>query len=129
MKKALLFTALLMFIMLSCKRDPVPRDAIQREKYVDILVDVHLAESIYQNRVMLKRDTLKSNELYLAVLKKHGVNEQDMLTTSLYYSRNQKEYDKIYAEVLSKISLLIEDQGDPNKKTQGNVNKIVLDEK
>lgn len=116
MNKIILFAALLIMMFVSCKRDPVPRDAIQREKYVDILVDVHIAESIYKSRVMLKMDTLKSNELYLSVLKKYEVTEEEMLNTSLYYSRNQKEYDKIYAEVLSEISLLIEDQGDPNKK-------------
>ena len=126
MNKIILFVALLLMMLVSCKRDPIPGDAISREKYVDILVDVHIAESMYTNRNMLKMDTLKSNELYLAVLKKHKVTEEEMLTTSLYYSRNQKEYDKIYADVLSKISLLIEDIGDPNEKK---IDKLKLGEK
>lgn len=118
MNKTILFVVFIILTILSCKRDPIPRNAIERNIYIDILVDVHIAESIYISRVMLKMDTLKSNELYLAVLKKYGVSEQEMLITSLYYSRNQREYDKIYAEVLTKISLLIEDGGEPNKQLE-----------
>lgn len=96
--------------LLSCKRDPVPRDAIDRELFVAVLIDVHLSEAIYRDRTRIKLDSITSPELYLAVLKKHGVSEEQMLTTTLYYSRNQKEYDKIFGDVLSGISLLMEEK-------------------
>lgn len=96
--------------LLSCRRDPVPRDAIDREQFVAILVDVHLSEAIYRDRSRIKLDSITSPELYLAVLEKHGVSEEQMLTTTLYYSRNQKEYDKIFGDVLSEISLLMEEK-------------------
>lgn len=96
--------------LLACKRDPVPRDAIDREQFVAILIDVHLSEAIYRDRTRIKLDSITSPELYLAVLEKHGVSEKEMLTTTLYYSRNQKEYDKIFGEVLSGISLLMEEK-------------------
>ena len=128
----MLFALLSTVMLMSCKRDPVPRDAIPRDKYVDILVDVHIAESIYSNRHILKMDTLQSNELYLSVLEKYKVTQEEMLTTSLYYARNQKEYDKIYADVLSKISLKIEGDEEDEKKNLEEikpVKKELLDRK
>lgn len=101
--------------MLACKRDPVPKDAIPREKFVDILVDVHIAESIFRDRVRINMDSIQSTQLYKLVLEKYDVTDDEMLLTSVYYSRNQKEYDKIYGEVLSKISMMIEEDNEKNE--------------
>jgi hypothetical protein len=46
----------------------------------------------------------------LSVLEKHGVNEEQIAKTTAYYTRHPKEYDKVYAEIISKISLMIEEQ-------------------
>ena len=118
MQKIILLVSVILILLVSCKRDPIPRDAIPRKKYVDILVDVHLAEGIYKKRKVLRIDSIQSSELYLAVLDKYHVTEKQMLTTSLYYSRNQKEYDKIYSDVLSKISLLMEEQKDESREPE-----------
>lgn len=114
MKKLLLFIAVII-VVLSCKRDPVPKDAIPRDQFVNILVDVHIAEGIYRDRFRVKMDSIESAQLYQLVLDKYNVSEDEMFTTSIYYSRNQNEYDKIYAEVLSKISMLIEDEKEYNE--------------
>ena len=101
---------LLVILTVACRRDPMPRNAIPREQYINVMVDVHIAEALYRDRFRLRMDTLRSSPLYLSVLEKHGVSENQMTTTLLYYSRHPREYDKIYAEVLSKLSLLIEEE-------------------
>lgn len=106
----IIFLLTIVLLSMGCKRDPEPRKAIPREQYVDILVDVHLAEAMYRDRERLKIDSLESTPLYLATLKKHRVTEKQMLITTQYYIRNPKVYDKIYGEVISKISLMIEDE-------------------
>lgn len=111
----------IVLLVVACKRDPVPKHAIPRDKFIDVLVDVHIAEGMYTDRSRLKMDSIESTSLYLLVLDKHKVTEDQMSLTSIYYSRNQKEYDKIYAEVLSKISLLMEDE---NGMEQLNINNI-----
>lgn len=109
MKRILLYIFILMFALLGCKRDPMPRNAIERDTFVNILVDVHLAEAISRDQYRLKLDSIESTSMYLAVLDKYMVSEAQMLATSLYYSRNQREYKKIYNDVLDKISMMIED--------------------
>jgi hypothetical protein len=95
---------------MACRHDPVPREAINREKFIDVLVDVHLAESIYHERYRMKTDSIESAALYLSVLEKHNVTDSQMLITTLYYSRYPREYDRIMGDVLTKISLLIEEE-------------------
>ena len=95
---------------MGCKSDPKPKDTIPRDQFVDILVDVHIAEAMTQDQFRLKIDSLKSSSLYRSVLEKHHVTEHEMLVTSLYYSRHQREYKKIYTDVLDKISIMIEEE-------------------
>lgn len=100
---------------MGCKNDPIPRHAIPREKFVDILVDVHIAEGIALDKGRLKIDSVESTSLYLAVLDKYHVTSDQMMITSVYYSRHQREYKKIYTEVLDKISIMIEDETNNQK--------------
>lgn len=99
---------LLLVILASCQRDPLPKNAIKQEKFVDVMVDIHLAQALYNDRIRIKMDSLRSDELYLSVLEKHGISEEEMNTTTLYYTRHPKKYDKVYSDVLTKISLLLE---------------------
>ena len=113
--KKLIFILITLSFFLGCKRDPMPRNAIPRDQFVNILVDVHIAESINTDRFRLKIDSVSSAALYLSVLEKYHVTKEQMLTTSLYYSRHQKEYKKVYTDVLDKISMMIE-EGNNNQE-------------
>ena len=85
-----------------------------------MMVDIHIAEGMYQERGRINIDSLQSKSIYLSVLKKYKVSEEEMLTTTLYYSRHPKEYDKIFTEVLSKMTVMTEElqgvKGDQPKK-------------
>ena len=107
--KAFIFLVLII-VFIGCKRDPIPKEAIEREKFINVLVDVHIAEGIARDRFRLKIDSVESSSLYLAVLDKYQVSEDQMLLTSLYYSRHQREYKKIYTQVLDNISILLEEE-------------------
>jgi len=74
-----------------------------------MMVDIHLAEGMYQEKGRINIDSLQSKSLYLSVLKKYNVSEEKMMATTLYYSRNTKEYDKIFTEVLSKMTVMIDE--------------------
>lgn len=117
MKKPILLLVVLVLV-LGCKRDPLPSDAIPRDQFVDILVDVHIAEAMTKEQFRLKFDTIYSTSMYMAVLEKYQVTKDEMLTTSLYYSRHQREYKKIYTDVLDKISIMLEEE---NAKQELNV--------
>ncbi|MFA9390796.1 MAG: DUF4296 domain-containing protein [Prolixibacteraceae bacterium] len=109
MNKLILITILLILVS-GCKRDPLPKHAIPRDQFVDILVDIHIAEGMSQDRLRLKIDSIESTSLYLSILDKNNVSTEQMELTTLYYSRHQRDYKKIYTDVLDKISILIEEE-------------------
>lgn len=118
-KKIFLFLIILL-VVTGCRRDPKPSNTVDRKTFINMLVDIHIAESMYLEKRRIDLDSLQSKSLYLSVLKKYDVSEKKMEATTLYYSRNPKEYDKIFTEVLSKMTLMIDDlQGkkeEPKKK-------------
>jgi hypothetical protein len=109
MKRKIVWFLIVLLILVGCKRDPLPSNAINRKTFVNMLVDMHVGEGMYQGRISLKLDSLQSKSIYLAVLKKYNVSEEKMMATTLYYSRHPKEYDKIYTEVISKITVMLDD--------------------
>jgi len=119
MKKIFFFLSILLIIT-GCLRDPKPSNTVDRKTFIDMMVDIHLAEGMYQEKGRINLDSLQSKSLYLSVLKKYHVSEEKMMATTLYYSRNTKEYDKIFTEVLSKMTVKIDElqgkKGEPIKK-------------
>ena len=110
-----LYSILLIVILFaSCKRDPKPSNALSEKAFINVLVDVHLAEAMFQERTRIGMDSLQSRSVYLSALKKNCVTEEQMLATTLYYSRHPRDYDKIFTEVLSQISAMME-EGNPKE--------------
>ena len=122
MKQTLLLFLLILSVFTACRRDPLPKGALKKEAFINVLVDVHIAEALYDDRNRYKLDTLNSRSLYLSVLEKHKVTEEQMVTTTLYYSRNPKEYDKLFSEVDNRIIALTE--GDASEK-ETTIKKLV----
>jgi hypothetical protein len=120
MIKKIFFFLIIILAIAGCRRDPLPSKAIDRKTFIDMLVDIHIAESMYLEKCRIDLDSLQSKSLYLSVLKKYHVSEERMMITTLYYSRNPKEYDKIFTEVLSKMTAMTEElkgkKEEPRKK-------------
>lgn len=108
--KQYLIIALFLIMAAGCKHDPKPAEALSKDVFIEVLTDIHIAEGIYSERNRLPFDSLKSELLYESVLKKHNVTEGEIVATTVYYSRHPREYDKIYSEVLSNISALLEEE-------------------
>ena len=97
----ILITLAVLAAMSSCFRDPKPRNTLSREKFIEVLADIHIAEAVTQDRYRFGLDSLQSKDTYFSVLKKHKIEEQEIVNTTLYYSRHPREFDKIYTEVSS----------------------------
>jgi len=117
----ILITLAVLASMSSCFRDPKPRNTLSREKFIEVLADIHIAEAVTQDRYRFGLDSLQSKDAYLSVLKKHKIEEQEMVNTTLYYSRHPREFDKIYTEVISRMERMSEEIS--GKETDNDVDK------
>lgn len=72
---------------------------------VSIIVNMHITDGLLNvskvRRNMVKKDSLN---YYDAVFESFGYTRSDFDTSIHYYSNNISEYDKIYEEVLNKLS-------------------------
>jgi len=101
--KHTLFAAFAVAIALSfaaCK-PTVPSQYLPFDKVVDILYDYHLADVLAQRNA---EDTTAIISYKANILKKHGVKEQDLDSTWLYYMRHTELLHKVYQTLDERFS-------------------------
>lgn len=97
---------LLVLITFSCNtKNKTPDYVIPHEDMVNIIVDMHITDGL-MNVNKVRRNLVKKDSLnyYDAVFKSYGYTRTGFDTSIYYYSNNISEYDKIYEEVLNKLS-------------------------
>jgi len=73
---------------------------------IDILVDVHLSNSMYSLRQYPdKKDVrLSPADFYYSVLHKYNITDTIFEESLIYYSCYPNKFEKMYSKVLDKIS-------------------------
>jgi len=104
MRNSVIF--LLALIMFSCNNaKKTPDYVIPHQDMVNIIVNMHITDGLLNinkvRRNLVKKDSLN---FYDAVFKSFGYTRSDFDTSIFYYSNHISEYDKIYEEVLNKLS-------------------------
>lgn len=114
MRKNILISILLAtLVWVSCDKPPLekPENLLSKNKMVEMLVDIHIAEATYQN--MRGRDTIVRNSssanFYYSILEKHEVVDSVFEKSFVYYAAFPKEFEKIYRDVTNKLSEMEQD--------------------
>ena len=84
-----------------------PAGLLNKSQMTDILVDLHLTEATVKaddDSISRLNDTLDLRTRYAEVFRKHNVTPDEFNTSLNYYIEQIDELDKIYAEVLSRIT-------------------------
>jgi len=99
-----LITAFLLIIF-ACSDFNLPDGILSKKKMVPIIVDIHLAEAINNQKfnISLVRDSLPE-ELYLSICQKHHTDRTVVEKSLLYYGKHTEAYTEIYNEVLDVLS-------------------------
>jgi hypothetical protein len=97
------------FLLLSCQQKEQP--PISKEKMVDLVMDLHLAEvysSIARDSVYSvsakKMDSLAG--YYKDVLHHHNISQDQYAAIVNWYKINPQELDSVYAKVIPRLSEL-----------------------
>ncbi|HYQ55941.1 MAG TPA: DUF4296 domain-containing protein [Draconibacterium sp.] len=109
MKKTLLILFALIFALSACEEDvmPKPEQLLKKNQMIEVLVDVHLAESYFNHfRSDSSMIELSSADFYYSVLDKYEIPDSVFEQSLVYYASFPKDFEKMYRTVMSKLSEL-----------------------
>lgn len=90
----------------ACSSNDTPKDIIAREKMVDIMIDIHLAEAGIQD-LRLRKDSAErlfaTQEKY--IFKKYGVSDSSFLRSYNFYLENPEMMEEMYTAIIDSLSL------------------------
>lgn len=103
----LIFTALLF----ACeqKKQISGKEFIERDVFVDILVDVHLIDGITNDRKFQRKYVADKIDLLTPILDKYQVPRSMFDTTLAEYSRYPELFDQVYNDVLIKLNVMLDE--------------------
>jgi hypothetical protein len=95
----------LSLVFLACNQSSLPKGIMDEEKMVQVLMDVHIADS-YLNQVY-QRDTLlmQAHARYNYIFKKHQIDSATLTKNIRYYSLRPKVLAQIYQTVQDSLQL------------------------
>ena len=96
---------------------------IPPKKFVNVLVDIHLADGIaVENLGRNSNELLDSAALYGSVFSKYGVTRAQFDSTLNYYSTHSDDFQKLYNKVTARLKKM-EDELKPAEVTNKPGNK------
>ncbi len=95
----------LWLLLAGCREEKERPLLIPEDKLVEVLVDVHLAESALQNRFGPAKDSL-AERYYEKIFELHDVERADFEETMERVRRDPETSERIYETVLEKLSAM-----------------------
>lgn len=111
----LAFISLLLFTACNSDEEISGKAFIERDVLVDVLVDIHLIDGVTNDRKFHRRYDADSIDLLSPILEKHHVSRMMFDTTMATYSRHPALFDQVYADVLIKLNVML-DQNDKEER-------------
>jgi len=117
--KYILLPVIFLIATISCEDEVVekPKNLINEDKMIEIMVDAHLAEAAFNLR--RNQDSLimqsSSTNFYYSVLEDHQIPDSVFEKSFVYYASYPKNFEKMYQKVMNKLNE-IEQQFSTRKK-------------
>ena len=107
MNKILFIALLLIFAFTSCDKPPFPKPKklIKEKQMINMLVDIHMAESTFnqmRNDSLVKKSS--SVDFYYSILAKYQVPDSVFERSLVYYASSPRHFEEMYRKVMNKLS-------------------------
>lgn len=93
-------------------------DIMEREMFIDVLVDVHFADAIISEKgFRITNDSLRISRYYDDIMKKHNISRKQFDRTIDFYTKNSEDYKRVYDEVIKNLTRMQDEfkEGDQEK--------------
>lgn len=120
MTKLLLFAFVILLLLPSCKDDK-SEEHLSREKMIDLLTDIHIAE-VYSSMAgdSLHRVLTKNIDsvavYYKSILNHHNLSLEEFRNSLDWYSHNPAEMDSVYIGIQNKLITMESVVGSPKEE-------------
>ena len=94
------------------------KEFIERDVLVDILVDIHLADGVTNDRIFHRKFEVDSIDVLSPILEKYEVSRQKFDTTIIVYTRNPELLDLVYNDVLIKLNVMLDKNNKEDEKEE-----------
>ncbi len=123
--KTILFFLVLMILM-ACNTNKAPDNIIERNKMVNVLADMHLADAVLAR--VNNQDTMlmMASSKYYFIFKKYQIDSAKFTNSLKYYNNAPDEFIKMYAEVIDILNAKIPKQKKGKKKIKRPLKKKAL---
>jgi hypothetical protein len=107
----LALTLLLMMAFTACKNETSisGKAFVERDVLVDLLVDIHLADGVSNDRTFHRKYDVDSIDIFSPILDKYQVTREMFDTTMVVYTRHPDLLDQVYSEVLVKLNVMLDE--------------------
>jgi hypothetical protein len=94
-------------ILMACNRNKVPDNVVPKDKIVNVLVDMHLADAVLSR--VSNQDTMlmMASSKYYFIFKKYGIDSAKFTRSLKYYNYQPDEFAKLYAQVVDSLNAKI----------------------
>jgi len=101
----LFLTSVIIFIIALGCSEKSEKKVIPQKDFIPILVDIHLMDAMLANSDFMDKLAKKdSTDYYKTLINQHGYTKTQFDSSITYYSNDLKKFDKIYQEVLARLS-------------------------
>ncbi len=110
--------ALIIIVLTSCTNTEV---SISKEKFTDILIDLHLADAILDVKSFDFREDDGHWDYYTSIFEKHNTDKNAFRTSLEYYISRPELFDDIYDDVIIRLEKLKEESKEESSKLEKKV--------
>lgn len=91
--------------LLACgnNEEVIPEGVMDKAQLIDVMVDVELTQALIKFRLSHK-DTLNQDHFFNKVYENHNTSEEEFNNSLAFYSKDPKELEGLYVEVITAIS-------------------------
>jgi hypothetical protein len=114
------FLIILTLLLSGCaKKEQIKgRVFLDREVFVDMLVDIHLVDGVTNDRKFQRQYDVDEIDLLTPILEKYQVSRSMFDTTLAEYSRHPDLFDQVYSDVLIKLNVMLDENDREGASTE-----------
>jgi myosin heavy subunit len=101
----LCFLSLVLCLLISCTGNSLPDGVLERDRMIEVLIDLHLAEAAITNQALFGEEALqRASDYYDMIYKKHGITKEEFKASFEYYSRHPQLYKEMYDQLIAEMT-------------------------